>query len=60
MSITVDQALCIGCGICIDQCSDVFAFNAEGKAEVIKESCDSCNLEDVADQCPTNAIEISE
>jgi len=60
MSITVDQALCIGCGICIDQCPDVFAFNAEGKAEVIKESCDSCNLEDVADQCPTNAIEISE
>jgi ferredoxin len=60
MTITVDQALCIGCGICIDACPEVFAFNGEGKAEVIKESCDTHNLEEIADQCPTNAIEISE
>ena len=60
MTVVVDQALCIGCGICIDACSDVFAFNAEGKAEVIKETCDTCNLEEVADQCPTDAIEVSQ
>jgi len=60
MSITVDQALCIGCGICVDACSEVFAFNADGKAEVIKETCEGCNLEEIADQCPVDAIELSE
>ncbi len=60
MAVTVDQALCIGCGICVDGCSEVFAFNAEGKAEVIKETCDNCNLEEIADQCPTDAIEVSQ
>jgi ferredoxin len=60
MTVVVDQALCIGCGICIDACNDVFAFNAEGKAEVLKESSENCNLEEVADQCPVDAIEVSE
>jgi len=60
MTVVIDQALCIGCGICVDACSEVFAFNAEGKAEVIKEACESCNLEEIGDQCPVNAIEISE
>jgi ferredoxin len=60
MTVVIDQALCSGCGICVDACSEVFAFNAEGKAEVIKETCDSCTLEEVADQCPVNAIEVSE
>ena len=60
MSVTVDQALCIGCGICIDACPEVFTFNADGKAEVIKDHCDQHNLEEVADQCPVDAIEVSQ
>ncbi len=60
MTVVVDQALCIGCGICVDACSDVFAFNSDSKAEVLKETCDSCTLEEVADLCPVNAIEVSE
>ena len=59
MSITIDQSLCSGCGICVDACSEVFSFNADGKAEAIKQSCDNCTLEEIADQCPTNAIEVS-
>lgn len=59
MTVTVDQALCIGCGICVDACPEVFSFNSDGKAEVVKQSCDNCNLEEIADQCPVDAIEIS-
>jgi len=59
MSVSVDQALCIGCGICVDACGEVFSFNADGKAEAIKQSSESCSLEDVADQCPVSAISVS-
>lgn len=59
MTVKVDQELCIGCGICVDACADVFSFNADGKAEAIKQSCDTCNLEEVADLCPVNAIEVA-
>ncbi|OGC08589.1 hypothetical protein A2230_03725 [candidate division WOR-1 bacterium RIFOXYA2_FULL_36_21] len=59
MSVTLDRLLCIGCGICTDACPEVFSFDSEGKAELIKQSCDSCDLEGIADQCPTQAIEVS-
>jgi len=59
MTVTVDQALCIGCGICIDACPEVFSFNAEGKAEVIKETCETHNIQEISEQCPVNAIEVS-
>lgn len=59
MAVSVDQELCIGCGICVDSCSDIFSFNADGKAEAIKQVCENCNVEEVADLCPVNAIEVS-
>ena len=58
MTVTLDQELCIGCGICVDACPAVFTFNGDGKAEVIKQSCAECELEEIADQCPVNAIEV--
>ena len=60
MSATIDQSLCIGCGICVDACPEVFGFNSEGKAEVIKETCETCSLEEISTQCPSDAIDISE
>ena len=33
----VDAEACIGCGLCIGSHSDIFAFNDEGKAEVVAE-----------------------
>lgn len=59
MSVIVDQSLCSGCGICVDACPQVFSFNADGKAEVIKQTCENCTLEEIADQCPVEAIEVS-
>jgi ferredoxin len=58
MGVTVDQALCSGCGVCIDLCPDVFAWGSEGKVVAIKQECENCSLEEVADQCPMEAINI--
>lgn len=59
MKAVVDKSLCTGCGLCVDQCSEIFQMGADGLAEVVKEeACTSCDLEEVAASCPVNAIEI--
>jgi len=55
--VYVDQALCSGCGICVEACPEVFVWGADGKATVLKQESENCNLEDIADQCPVEAIE---
>ncbi|OGC09564.1 hypothetical protein A3J90_04805 [candidate division WOR-1 bacterium RIFOXYC2_FULL_37_10] len=59
MAVKVDQSLCIGCGICVDACPEVFSFDSEGKAIVIKQACETCSLEEIEDMCPVEAIEVS-
>lgn len=56
--VEVDQALCIGCGVCVDMCPEVFVMTAEGKAQAIKNECEIHNLEEVADACPVEAINV--
>ena len=56
--ISVDQAICTGCGICIDMCPEVFIINADGRAQADKHECDLHNLEEVADACPVEAIDV--
>jgi len=58
MKITVDGALCIGCGVCVDMCPEVFVFTSDGKAQAVKEECEVHNLEEVADACPVEAIDV--
>lgn len=57
-TITVDQAKCIGCGLCISTCPDVFEFNDNGKSRV-KEGADCQKVnccEAAIDVCPAKAI----
>lgn len=58
MEITIDQALCTGCGVCVDLCPEVFAWGADGKAIVMKHESETANLEEIADQCPAEAINV--
>jgi len=56
--VSVDQALCIGCGICIDMCPEVFSMIEDGKAQAIKDECELHSLEEVANACPVEAINV--
>jgi ferredoxin len=54
--ITVDASTCVGCGLCAQGCPEVFEMKDDGIAHVKANTCATCDLKDVADQCPVNAI----
>ncbi len=59
--VDVDREKCIGCATCVNLCPEVFEMK-EGKSSVREnapEKCD-CDLEEVAESCPIEAITISE
>ena len=57
MNVSVDQAKCIGCGLCASMCVEVFELGDDGKAQVRNpEGCDKCDCESIADNCPVDAI----
>ena len=59
MSVKVDASKCVGCGLCEQMCPDVFKVDDSGIAKVLKQACGSCDLNDLASQCPVEAIEVS-
>lgn len=56
---TVDQNICIGCGLCASTCPECFEIKEDGKSHVIGETCE-CDLQEVALDCPVQAIVIVE
>ena len=57
IEITVDRALCIGSGDCVDTAPDVFQLDDEDKAVVVNP--DGASVDDVieaARNCPVSAI----
>ena len=57
VEITVDRALCIGSGDCVDTAPDVFQLDDEDKAMVVDP--DGASVDDVieaARNCPVSAI----
>ncbi len=44
MRAYVDHELCIGCGLCTSIAPDVFAMNADGKAEGVRPPSTYCNM----------------
>ena len=61
MKVCVNQESCIGCGMCIDICPEVFKYGSDDKSEAISPEVPS-GLEEKAkeakDVCPVDAIEI--
>lgn len=55
--IIVDQNKCIGCGLCVTTCPDVFELADDGKSHVKDAAaCAKCNCQEAIDGCPAEAI----
>lgn len=56
--IKIDKKKCLGCGACVSLCPACFKIGEDGKAEAVKEQCESqdCDLKEVINSCPTQAI----
>ena len=62
MKALVDEATCIGCGLCAETCPHVFEM-AEGVAKVIVAEVklqDAADCHKAADECPVEAISVEE
>jgi ferredoxin len=51
----VDKDLCIGCGICVEECPVNAIFLEEDKAEIDMKKCIHCGV--CHDACPEKAVE---
>lgn len=58
MKVTVDEETCIGCGVCVSVCPDVFEMNDDNVAIVIDGAdCEGSGCcEEAAENCPVQAI----
>ncbi|MEW6571226.1 MAG: 4Fe-4S dicluster domain-containing protein [Nitrospirota bacterium] len=57
--ITIDEALCDGCGNCVTACAEGALQIVNGKAKLVKEDfCDGFG--DCIGECPTGALKIEE
>jgi ferredoxin len=59
MKITVDETKCIGCGTCASLCEECFEIK-DGISHVKKTDCGTCDLKEVAESCPVEAITVEE
>jgi ferredoxin len=62
MKAIVDKDLCLGCGLCVEVCPEVFEMKddkAEVKVDPVPSEVEpSCR--DAAKQCPVEAIKVEE
>ncbi len=55
----VDEAKCIGCGTCASLCGECFEIK-NGISHFKPNKCTDCNLDEVAEACPVEAITVEE
>ncbi len=62
MKATVDEETCIGCGLCVETCPEVFELTDDKATvkvdEVPAQVADTCR--EAAENCPVEAIQIEE
>ncbi|HBI15975.1 MAG TPA: ferredoxin [Desulfobulbaceae bacterium] len=56
----VDQELCIGCGVCVELCPEVFEISDDKSWVTGPDKCGTCDCDEAAASCPVAAIELIE
>ena len=59
-NVKVDASLCTGCGLCESSCPEVFKMNDNNIAEVVSTDGGGCDLKQIAEDCPVEAISVEE
>ena len=62
MKVIVDQEACVGCGLCADNCPEVFEMVdgvAKAKVEEVPAALED-KARDAASSCPVEAIKFTE
>ena len=54
--VSINNDLCIGCGMCESIMPEVFKINNEMKAEVIRQPKNKIKLKEVIECCPVSVI----
>ena len=57
--VKINKDKCIGCGACTAIAPEIFDFDDDGLAKVIKDEVNE-DVKMAAESCPTEAIEIKE
>jgi len=61
VKVAVNKNTCIGCGICVDICPEIFEIDPQGLSEAMVVEVSPYYLPDAlnaASACPSNAIKI--
>ncbi|MDP2913738.1 MAG: ferredoxin [Candidatus Omnitrophota bacterium] len=56
--VTIDDSACTGCGLCASNCPEIFEIGDDNLAHIITNGRRDCDLVEVAEQCPVNAISV--
>lgn len=63
MKVEVDEDTCIGCGLCVEICPDVFEMGKDMKSHTkVKKVPDKlkAKVKEAAQSCPVQAIKVSD